>query len=104
MPTTFLAFNNSEQLGAGLTLSHQLSSIINLNGTISGYQTKGFDQTEGLDTRQGLASLQVNWQLSPKNTVFVGTRYQYQKNKASAAAFFDSTSEAAIFAGLFHRL
>ena len=104
VPTTFLSFNNSEQLGAGVTLSHQLSPIINLNGTISGYQTKGFDQTEGLDTRQGLASLQVNWQLSPKNTVFLGTRYQYQRNKAAAAAFFDSTSEAAIFTGLFHRL
>ena len=104
VPTTFLAFNNSEQLGAGLTLSHQLSPVINLNGTIGGYQTKGFDQTEGLETRQGLASLQVNWELSAKNTVFLGTRYQYQRNKGSAAAFFDSTSEAAIFAGLFHRL
>ena len=104
VPPTFLAFNNSEQLGAGLTLSHQLSPVINLNGTIGGYQTKGFDETEGLDTRQGLASVQVNWQLSPKNTVFLGTRYQYQRNKSAAAAFFDSTSEAAIFTGLFHRL
>jgi hypothetical protein len=36
--------------------------------------------------------------------VFLGTRYQYQRNKSAAAAFFDSTSEAAIFAGLFHRI
>ena len=65
--------------------------MINLNGTIGGYQTKGFDQTEGLETRQGLASVQVNWQLSPKNTVFLGTRYQYQQDEGTAAAFFDST-------------
>jgi uncharacterized protein (PEP-CTERM system associated) len=104
VPTTFLAFNNNEQLGAGLTLSHQLSPIINLNGTVSGYQTEGFGPTEGLETRQGLASVQVNWQLSRQNTFFVGTRYQYQKNRSAATTFFDNTSEASIFAGLFHRL
>ena len=81
VPPTFLVFNNNTQVGAGITLSHQLTPIINLNGTLSGYDTKGFGPSEGAETRQGLASLQVNWQLSPRDTVFVGTRYQYQKSK-----------------------
>ncbi len=71
--------------------------------TVSGLETRGFGATEGLQTHQGLASLQVNWQLSPRSTLFVGTRYQYQTD-TSAALTRTETNEAAIFTGLFHRL
>ena len=100
VPPTFLVFNNNTQVGAGITLSHRLTPIINLNGTLSGYDTKGFGPSEGAETRQGLASLQVNWQLSPHDTVFVGTRYQYQKSNGTSSQF--NSSEAAVFTGLFH--
>jgi uncharacterized protein (PEP-CTERM system associated) len=101
VPPTFLAFNNNEQLGAGISLSHALTPTINLNSTLSGYETKGFGPSEGQETRQGLASLQVNWQLSLRDTVFVGTRYQYQRN-IGPRVILSNSSEAAIFAGLFH--
>lgn len=101
VPTTFLTFNNNEQIGAGITLSHRVTPTVNLNGTISGFQTEGFGPTEGEETRQGLVSLQLNWQLSPRNTAFVGTRYQYQRQRGELSPF-DNSSEASIFAGLFH--
>lgn len=103
VPPTFLVINNNEQQGAGLTLSHKLSPLINLNGTLSGYQTKGFGPSEGLNTKQGLAQFQVNWQLSPRNTLFVGSRYQYQKNTGALSAT-GNTSEASIFTGYIHNL
>lgn len=101
VPPSFVAFNNNEQFGAGITLSHQLTPIVNLNGTVSGYRTKGFGPSEGLETRQWLASAQVNWQVSLRDTLFVGTRYQYQ-NDIGARSTFGNSSEAAIFAGLLH--
>jgi len=101
VPTTFLTFNNNEQVGAGITLTHRVTPTVNLNGTISGFQTEGFGPTEGQETRQGLASLQLNWQLSPRNTAFAGTRYQYQRQRGELSPFGNS-SEASIFVGLFH--
>lgn len=103
VPPTFLNFNNSEQTGAGLTLSHRMTPTLNLNGTVSGYQTEGFGPTEGLETRQGMVSLQLNWQLSVRNTFFVGTRYEYQRTRGTLTPF-DNTSAASIFTGLFHAL
>jgi uncharacterized protein (PEP-CTERM system associated) len=103
IPPTFLVFNNNIQEGAGLTLSHRLTPLTTVNGTLSGVQTRGFDQNEGLSTKQGLAQFQVNWQLTSRNTLFAGARYQYQKNYGSASAFGD-TSEAAIFSGFLYAL
>jgi uncharacterized protein (PEP-CTERM system associated) len=103
IPPTFLAFNNNIQQGGGVTLSHTLSPVISLNGTLSTQYTKGFGPSEGLNTRQGLASVQTNWQMSPRSTLFVGTRYQYQ-NSGSPALADTVSSEFAIFTGLFHRL
>ena len=103
IPPTFLVFNNNIQQGGGVTLSHIVSPVISLNGTLSTQYTKGFGPSEGLNTRQGLASLQANWQMSPRSTLFVGTRYQYQNSDSPSLADTVS-SEFAIFTGLFHRL
>jgi uncharacterized protein (PEP-CTERM system associated) len=103
IPPSFLAFNNSIQQGGGVTLSHQLSPVISLNGTLSTQLTRGFNQTEGLKTRQGLASTQTNFQMSPRSTLFVGARYQYQSSANVAFPGYEA-SEFAVFAGLFHRL
>jgi uncharacterized protein (PEP-CTERM system associated) len=103
LPPTFVVSNNSEQYGAGVSLSHRLSPVASVTGTVSGLETRGFGPTEGLRTQQGLASLQLNWQASPRTTWFVGTRYQYQTDEGTVASLADS-SEAAIFAGLIHRL
>ena len=103
IPPTFLLFNNNIQEGAGLSLSHKLTPLTTVNGTLSGWQTRGFDQNEGLNTKQGIARLQFNWQLTNRNTLFAGARYQYQKNTGSLSSVGD-TSEAAIFSGFLYAL
>ena len=103
VPTSFLIFNNNIQQGGGISLSHSLSPVIALNGTLSTTYTRGFGLNEGLNTRQGLASLQANWQLSARSTVFLGARYQYQ-NSDSAALSATESSEFSVFTGLVHRL
>lgn len=103
VPPSFLLSNNSEQLGAGLTLSHRMGPTLTLNGTISGFQTEGFGPSEGLETRQGLVSMQVNHRMSLRNTFFVGTRYEYQRQRGALTPF-DNSSAASLFAGLFHEL
>lgn len=103
VPPTFLNFNNNIQQGGGVTLSHILTPVISLNGTLSTQQTRGFGPTEGQKTRQGLASLQGNWTMSPRTSAFVGLRYQYQSSPNSSFPGYES-SEFAVFTGLFHRL
>lgn len=103
VPPSFLDFNNSIQRGAGLSLSHLLSPVVTLNGTITTRYTTGFDQNAGLSGREGWMSLQANWQASPRSTVFFGARYQ-QTSDTSAALTYTESSETSIFAGLFHRL
>jgi uncharacterized protein (PEP-CTERM system associated) len=103
VPPTFLRFNNSIQQGGALTLSHRMSPVMNLSGTVSTQTTRGFDANADLDTRENLASLQVNWQASPRSTLFVGTRYRVQTTNSVELRATES-SETAIFAGLFHRL
>jgi uncharacterized protein (PEP-CTERM system associated) len=103
VPPTFLAINNNTQQGGGVTLSHRLTPVISLNGTLSTQMTRGDGPTEGVDTREGLARLQVNWQLSARSTLFVGSRYQFQNATGAAFSSSDST-ETAVYTGLFHRL
>jgi len=101
VPPTFIAFNNSVQQGATLSLSHSLTPSTQLISSIGGYETLGFGQTEGQDTIQGTVQTQINWQLTPRNTVFVGARYQAQK---SNTVFTGDSSEAAVFAGILYAL
>ena len=103
VPPSFLTFNNSIQRGAGLSLSHLLTPVVTLNGTITTQYTTGFDQNADLSGREGWMSLQANWQASPRTTLFFGSRYQRTSN-ASAALAFTESNETTIFAGLFHRL
>jgi uncharacterized protein (PEP-CTERM system associated) len=103
LPPTFVVFNNNEQYGAGVSFSHRLNPIASVNATVTGVQTRGFGPTEGLRTNQALASVQLNWQASPRTTWFVGTRYQQQTDEGTVPSLADS-SEGAIFAGLIHRL
>lgn len=103
IPPTFLAFNNNIQEGAGVSLSHQLTPVVALNGTVTTTYTRGVGQNEGLSTHQRAANLQSNWQASPRTTVFVGVRYQVQNDTSRALARTES-NEAAVFAGLNHRL
>jgi uncharacterized protein (PEP-CTERM system associated) len=103
VPPSFLAINNNIQQGGGLTLSHTLTPVITLNGTLSTELTRGFGVSEGLETRENLASLQTNWQMSPRSTLFVGTRYQFQTSTSSTIPGIEA-SEFAVYAGLFHRL
>lgn len=102
IPPTFLTFNNNIQQGGGVTLSHTLTPVVSLNETVSTQVTRGFGPTTGLRTRESTGTVQANWQMSPRSTVFVGTRYQWQtSNNALAGA---ESSEFSIFTGIFHRL
>lgn len=103
VPPSFLVFNNSVQQGGGLTLSHRVSRVVTANGAVSTQYTRGFDANEGLNARENIASLQFNWQVSPRSTAFVGARYQVQTTTSAALAATES-SEAAVFTGLFHRM
>jgi hypothetical protein len=49
-----------------------------------------------------LVNLQTNWQLSPRSTLFFGAFYEFQTSTSAAPVF--EQSQAAVFAGLFHRL
>lgn len=103
VPPSFLAINNNIQQGGGVTLSHLLTPVVSLNGTLSTQYTRGFDVNQGLKSRENLASLQANWQMSPRSTLFLGTRYQVQSDANATLPGYES-SEFAVFAGLFHRL
>jgi uncharacterized protein (PEP-CTERM system associated) len=102
VPPSFLVINNSIQQGGGVTLSHALTPVVSLNGTLSTWYTRGFGPSEGLNTRQNLVNLQANWQLSPRSTFFFGTFYEFQTS--TSATLGAEQSQAAVFAGLFHRL
>lgn len=102
VPPTFIVFNNNIQQGGGISLSHSLTPVISLNGTVSTLYTRGFGPNEGLNSRQNLASLQSNWQMSSRITTFVGTRFQDQTSTSLALAGTES-SEFSIYAGLTYR-
>jgi uncharacterized protein (PEP-CTERM system associated) len=102
VPPSFLVINNSIQQGGGVTLSHAVTPVVSLNGTLSTWYTRGFGPSEGLNTRQNLVNLQANWQLSPRSTFFFGTFYEFQTS--TSAGLGAEQSQAAVFAGLFHRL
>ena len=102
VPPSFIVFNNNIQQGGAITLSHTLSPVLSLNGTLTTLYTRGIGANEGLNSRQNLASLQTNWQASNRSTVFFGTRFQYQTSDSAALAGTES-SEFAVFAGLTYR-
>jgi uncharacterized protein (PEP-CTERM system associated) len=105
VPPTFLVINNNIQQGGGITLSHVLTPVISMNGTVGTSYTRGFGPSEGLKTRENTASLQANWQLSPRTTGFVGAIYQYQTTpNALLAGTGAESSEFSVVVGLFHRL
>jgi uncharacterized protein (PEP-CTERM system associated) len=101
VPPTFITFNNSIQQGAGISLNHRLDATKSLGASITGFETRGFGPSEGLSSTQGIAQVQVNWQVTPRNSVFTGARYQAQHSQSSS---FNNSSEAAIFAGLLYAL
>jgi uncharacterized protein (PEP-CTERM system associated) len=103
IPPSFLAFNNSIQRGGAVSLSHLMTPVLTLNGTVSTQYTTGFDQNAGLSGRESWVSLQGNWQAAPRSTLFFGARYQQQSDTSAALAFTES-SETTVFVGLFHRL
>lgn len=103
VPPTFVTLNNSIQRGGTVSLSHLLTPVVSLNGTVYARTTRGFDATEGRRTQEQALTVQANWQASPRSTVFVGARVQRQDDKGTVQSTFDAT-EAAIYAGLFHRL
>lgn len=102
VPPTFLAFNNSIQQGGGLTLSHTLTPVVTLNGSVGTSYTRGYGPTEGTNSRQNTLSLQSNWTMSPRSTAFLGTFYQYQRSTLAISG--TDASQFAVYAGLFHRL
>ena len=103
VPPSFLILNNSIQQGGGLSLSHRLTPVVALSAGVNTSRTKGFDVSDGLDTRESSATLQANWQASPRSTLFVGARYQIQTESSGALPGLEQ-NEAAIYTGLFHRL
>ena len=86
-----------------MSLSHLMTPVVTLNGTVSTQYTTGFDQNAGLSGRESWISLQANWQAAPRSTVFFGARYQQQSDTSAALAFTES-NETTVFVGLFHRL
>jgi len=84
-------------------LSHFVTPVISLNGTISTQYTRGFGVNEGLKTRENYVSLQTNWQMSPRSTLFVGTRWESQTSANNSIPGIES-SAFSVYAGLFQRL
>lgn len=103
IPPTFIAFNNNIQQGATLSLTHNLTPTTTLTSSLGGYETNGFGQTEGLNSKSASAQFQVNWQVTPRNSVFAGSQYQWQRSTNSTVNF-GSSSEASVFAGIVYRL
>jgi uncharacterized protein (PEP-CTERM system associated) len=101
LPPTFITFNNNVQTGAQLTLSHRLTPVVSVNASAGWWETRGFDQSAGLVTDQNIFRVQVSRQLTPRTNAFIGARYQQQD---STSGGIGDRNEAAIFAGLFHRL
>lgn len=103
VPTTFINFNDNVQRGGSVTLSHRLTPVMALNGTLLTRRTRGINENEGRESRQHAASTQLNWQMTSRSTVFAGARYQIQ-DESGAVRFGSDRNEASLFAGLFHRL
>jgi uncharacterized protein (PEP-CTERM system associated) len=103
VPPTFLVINNSIQQGGGMTLSHTLTPVVSLNGSLGTSFTRGFGVSEGLNSRENTINLQANWQMSPRSTLFFGSFYQYIFSTTPSLAGSDN-SQAAAYVGLFHRL
>jgi hypothetical protein len=103
VPPRFIILNNSIQHGGSVSLSHRVTPVVALSATANTSRTKGFDVSDGLGTRESSATLQANWQASPRSTLFLGARYQVQTESSGTLSGLES-NEAAIFAGLFHRL
>jgi uncharacterized protein (PEP-CTERM system associated) len=103
VPPSFVILNNSIQQGAGISFSHRITPVVALSAGVTTSLTKGFDASEGLETRESSATLQANWQASPRSTLFVGARYQVQTESSGTLSGLEQ-NEAAIYVGLFHRL
>jgi uncharacterized protein (PEP-CTERM system associated) len=103
LPATFITVNDTVQRGAAVSLSHLLTPVVSLNGTVTARTIRGLDANAGRSTDEGAVTLQANWQASPRSTVFVGARYRRQDDTGTVQTTSDST-EAAVYVGLFHRL
>ncbi len=103
VPPSFLILNNSIQQGAGISLSHRVTPVVALSAGVNTSRTKGVDVSDGLETRESSATLQANWQASPRSTLFLGARYQVQTESSGTLPGLEQ-NETAIYVGLFHRL
>jgi uncharacterized protein (PEP-CTERM system associated) len=103
VPPSLLLINNNIQRGASISASHTLTPVVSLNASLSTQLTKGYGPTEGLNTRENTASLQANWTMSPRTTMFMGTQYQFQ-TATNISLPGAEASQFLVFAGLFHRL
>lgn len=100
IPPSFIAFNNSIQKGASLSLTHQLSPITSLNATASRLETRGVAPSVGTVTDQNIFEVQLTRRLTARSSAFLGARYQQQDSTPNIVR---DSNEAAIFVGLFYR-
>jgi len=103
VPPSLLLINNNIQRGASVSASHTLTPVVSLNASLNTWLTQGYGPTEGSNTRQNTASLQANWTMSPRTTMFMGTQYQFQ-TATNIALPGAEASQFLVFVGLFHRL
>ena len=88
------SLNNTQQQGASLVWTHNLTSSMVLNLTLDGSQSKLQEPLTG-NTNNGAVRLFLTQPISERTTVFAGARYQISRSDLSP-----DYNEAAIFAGL----
>ena len=86
--------NNTTQQGASFIWTHNLTSSVTMDLTISGSQSKLNLPLSG-HTNQGAVRLAVTSPLSARTSVFAGARYQVSRSDLAP-----DYNEAAIFSGL----
>jgi uncharacterized protein (PEP-CTERM system associated) len=88
------SLNNTQQQGASLVWTHNLTSSMVLNLTLDGSQSKLQEPLTG-NTNNGAVRLFLTQPISERTTVFAGARYQISRSDLSP-----DYNEAAVFAGL----
>ncbi len=99
----FLVFNNNIQQGAGITLSHTLTPVISLNGTLSDHLYARFRPERGREHAPGPG--EPAGQLAVVAAQHGVRRHALPVPEArQRSAVRHESSEFAVFTGLFHRL
>ena len=104
IPPTFLVFNNNIQQGGGITLSHTLTPVISLNGTLSTQYTRGIRTERGTEHPPEDSRARRPTGRCRRAARCLSARATSTRTRTAPHSADTESSEFAIFTGLFHRL